>query len=138
MLLTVDGFVKLADMGAARGTGDDGNIGGTTHYGTTCTMALLTMAPPTMAPLTMDDGNIGGAVTTGLLAHRLILSLAGKVTDSATKTGKAVDPTRGRRMTITGTHGYRAPEVYERCYGKGADWWNVRLPPQPCCPLTTP
>ena len=25
-------------------------------------------------------------------------------------------------MTITGTHGYRAPEVYERDYGKGADW----------------
>jgi len=78
VLLTVDGFVKLADMGAARGTGDDGNIGGT-------------------------------------------------VTDSATKTAKAVDPTRGRRMTITGTHGYRAPEVYERDYGKGADWWNVGI-----------
>ena len=74
----MDGFIKLADMGAARGTGDDGNIGGT-------------------------------------------------VTDSATKTAKATDPTRGRRMTITGTHGYRAPEVYERDYGKGADWWNVGI-----------
>ena len=60
-------------------------------------------------------------------------------------------------MTITGTHGYRAPEVpspylnpypypypypnpnpnpnpdpnpnqvYERDYGKGADWWNVGI-----------
>jgi len=30
-------------------------------------------------------------------------------------------------MTITGTHGYRAPEVYERDYGKAADWWNVGI-----------
>ena len=30
-------------------------------------------------------------------------------------------------MTITGTHGYRAPEVYERQYGKEADWWNIGL-----------
>mmetsp|Transcript_38398 Transcript_38398/g.101218 ORF Transcript_38398/g.101218 Transcript_38398/m.101218 type:complete len:215 (-) Transcript_38398:339-983(-) len=30
-------------------------------------------------------------------------------------------------MTITGTHGYRAPEVYERDYGKPADWWNVGI-----------
>ena len=46
-------------------------------------------------------------------------------------------------MTITGTHGYRAPEVYERDYGKGADWWNVRLPCRrgpaaPLLPLATP
>ena len=33
----------------------------------------------------------------------------------------------GRRMTITGTHGYRAPEVYDRDYGKAADWWNVGI-----------
>ena len=70
-------------------------------------------------------------------------TLAGTVTDSATKTAKAVDPTRGRRMTITGTHGYRAPEVYERDYGKGADWWNVRLPCRrgpaaPLLPLAAP
>ena len=32
-----------------------------------------------------------------------------------------------RRMTITGTHGYRAPEVYDRDYGKAADWWNVGI-----------
>jgi len=32
-----------------------------------------------------------------------------------------------RRMTITGTHGYRAPEVYDRDYGKEADWWNVGI-----------
>ena len=67
----------------------------TPYYGTTYYVALLTMA---------------------------LLTVAGTVTDSATKTAKAVDPTRGRRMTITGTHGYRAPEVYERDYGKGADW----------------
>ena len=30
-------------------------------------------------------------------------------------------------MTITGTHGYRAPEVYDRDYGKAADWWNVGI-----------
>ena len=78
VLLTLDGFLKLADMGAARGTAEDGNIGGTE-------------------------------------------------TDSATKTARATDPSRGRRMTITGTHGYRAPEVYERSYGKGADWWNVGI-----------
>ena len=70
-------------------------------------------------------------------------TLAGTVTDSATKTAKAVDPTRGRRMTITGTHGYRAPEVYERDYGKGADWWNVSLPCRrgpaaPLLPLAAP
>lgn len=34
---------------------------------------------------------------------------------------------RQRRMTITGTHGYRAPEVYEREYGFAADWWNVGI-----------
>ena len=78
VLLTIDGHVKLADMGAARGTAEDGSIG------------------------------------TGETA-------------SAEKTAKAQDPSRGRRMTITGTHGYRAPEVYDRDYGKAADWWNVGI-----------
>eukprot|EP00966_Prymnesium_polylepis_P006277 144043-Prymnesium_polylepis.1 len=32
-------------------------------------------------------------------------------TTSSEKTAKQADPTKGRRMTITGTHGYRAPEV---------------------------
>ena len=45
----------------------------------------------------------------------------------AAKTAKNVDPSKQRRMTITGTHGYRAPEVYERDYGKAADWWNVGI-----------
>lgn len=80
VLLTVDGNVKLADMGAARGLEDDGKILG-------------------------GDGQ----------------------TDTANRTAKAVDPTKGRRMTITGTHGYRAPEVYDRNYGKAADWWNVGI-----------
>jgi serine/threonine protein kinase len=31
------------------------------------------------------------------------------------------------RMTISGTHGYRAPEVYARAYGKGVDWWDIGL-----------
>jgi len=48
-------------------------------------------------------------------------------TSSAQRTAKMVDPAKGRRMTITGTHGYRAPEVYERDYGKAADWWNVGI-----------
>jgi len=80
VLLTLDGSVKLADMGAARGISDDGTIQG-------------------------GDG----------------------ATSTASKTAKSVDPNRGRRMTITGTHGYRAPEVYERDYGKPADWWNVGI-----------
>jgi len=80
VLLTLDGNVKLADMGAARGIKDDGTIAS-------------------------GDGG----------------------TSTVTKTAKAVDPNRGRRMTITGTHGYRAPEVYERDYGKPADWWNVGI-----------
>jgi len=80
VLLTLDGSVKLADMGAARGIEDDGGI---------------------------KSGDLGTA--------------------TVARTGKAVDPSRGRRMTITGTHGYRAPEVYERDYGKAADWWNVGI-----------
>ena len=48
-------------------------------------------------------------------------------TDTASKTARDVDPVKGRRMTITGTHGYRAPEVYDRDYGKAADWWNVGI-----------
>jgi len=80
VLLTLNGFVKLADMGAARGIADDGTITG-------------------------GDGQ----------------------TTSSDKTAKQADPNKGRRMTITGTHGYRAPEVYERDYGKAADWWNVGI-----------
>ena len=81
VLLTLDGYVKLADMGAARGTAEDGTIKG------------------------------GAGETT-----------------SSDKTAKQADPSRtGRRMTITGTHGYRAPEVYERDYGTEADWWNVGI-----------
>mmetsp|Transcript_899 Transcript_899/g.1796 ORF Transcript_899/g.1796 Transcript_899/m.1796 type:complete len:543 (-) Transcript_899:137-1765(-) len=87
VLLTLDGYVKLADMGAARGVSEDGSI-----------------------------------VAGGPAAAYASLSTA-----SSNKTAKAVDPTKGRRMTITGTHGYRAPEVYERDYGKEADWWNVGI-----------
>jgi len=83
VLLTLDGYVKLADMGAARGLNEDGSISVEDH----------------------------GALNTS----------------SSNKTAKSVDPSRGRRMTITGTHGYRAPEVYERDYGKEADWWNVGI-----------
>ena len=50
-----------------------------------------------------------------------------QATASAERTAKSIDPAKGRRMTITGTHGYRAPEVYERDYGKPADWWNVGI-----------
>ena len=80
VLLTLDGNVKLTDMGAARGIEDDGTI---------------------------KSGDQGTA--------------------TASMTAKQQDPNRGRRMTITGTHGYRAPEVYERDYGKAADWWNVGI-----------
>ena len=80
VLLTLDGYVKLADMGAARGIAVDGTIEG-------------------------GDG----------------------ATKTASKTAKQADPTKARRMTITGTHGYRAPEVYDRDYGKAADWWNVGI-----------
>lgn len=77
VLLAQDGTIKLADMGAARGIGDDGSIKGQSA--------------------------------------------------SWSRTAKATDPMKGRRMSITGTHGYRAPEVYERLYGKPSDWWNVGL-----------
>lgn len=80
VLLTIDGFVKLADMGAARGISEDGQI------------------------ITGDSA-----------------------TASSDKTAKVADPSKQRRMTITGTHGYRAPEVYDRDYGKEADWWNVGI-----------
>ncbi len=78
VLLTPDGWIMLADMGAARGIADDGHVRGETSV-------------------------------------------------SSQKTAKQFDPARGRRMTITGTHGYRSPEVYERNYGKPADWWNVGI-----------
>ena len=79
VLLTLDGYIKLADMGAARGIAEN------------------------------------GAISNG-------------ATSSSDKTVKAgAPPTLKRRMTITGTHGYRAPEVYERDYGKAADWWNVGI-----------
>jgi len=50
-----------------------------------------------------------------------------QATASAPCTAKPVDLSKGRRMSITGTHGYRAPEVYERNYGKPADWWTVGI-----------
>ena len=77
VLLDYDGRCKLADMGAARGIADNGQIRG-------------------------DTAN-------------------------AARTAKRVDPTKERQMTITGTHGYRAPEVYDRVYGKPSDWWNVGI-----------
>ncbi|EOD19245.1 hypothetical protein EMIHUDRAFT_444936 [Emiliania huxleyi CCMP1516] len=80
VLLTLDGYVKLADMGAARGVAENGSI-------------------------SINNGS----------------------TTSCDKTAKAGAPTLRRRMTITGTHGYRAPEVYDRDYGKEADWWNVGI-----------
>jgi len=83
VLLTLDGYVKLADMGAARGLSEDGSI--------------------TSADETASSGKTA------------------KASDAAKGGGK------GRRMTITGTHGYRAPEVYDRDYGKEADWWNVGI-----------
>jgi len=79
ILLDLQGYIKLADMGAARGTASDGFVAGN---------------------------------------HRESLS--------ASKTARVRDSGQ-RRMTITGTHGYRAPEVYERDYGKAADWWNVGI-----------
>lgn len=91
VLLTLDGSVKLADMGAARGIGADGTI--EAAEGSTSTASKTAKAPS--ASSSDKDGKEG----------------AGK----------------GRRMTITGTHGYRAPEVYERDYGKAADWWNVGI-----------
>lgn len=86
VLLTLDGSVKLADMGAARGLGADGTI--EAAEGSTSTASKTAKAPSSSA-------EAQGA--------------------------------KGRRMTITGTHGYRAPEVYERDYGKAADWWNVGI-----------
>ena len=81
ILLDLHGYLKLADMGAARGTGVDGFI-----------------------------------------------SADNSASASAAKTARVrVGEAQRRRMTITGTHGYRAPEVYEREYGKAADWWNVGL-----------
>jgi len=79
VLLMMDGYLKLADMGAARGMDENGCI---------CS------------------------------------SGANAVQDKTAKCGR---PTLKRRMTITGTHGYRAPEVYERNYGIEADWWNVGI-----------
>jgi len=77
ILLTGSGTLRLADMGAARGTDPSGLIKGDSS--------------------------------------------------SARKTAKRKEVTRSRRMTITGTHGYRAPEVYERSYGMSADWWNLGI-----------
>ena len=82
ILLDLHGYIKLADMGAARGTATDGFVAG------------------------YNRESVSAAKT----AH---------IRDG--------ENSRQRRMTITGTHGYRAPEVYEREYGKAADWWNVGI-----------
>lgn len=82
VLLDLEGYLKLTDMGAARSTAMDGFI----------------------------SASSGSSL-------------------SAAKTSRVRDGDHAqqRRMTITGTHGYRAPEVYERDYGKPADWWNVGI-----------
>ena len=82
ILLDLHGYLKLTDMGAARGISSD-----------------------------------------GFISAQNVASLSATKTTRVREGGGA----RTRRMTITGTHGYRAPEVYERDYGKAADWWNVGI-----------
>lgn len=82
ILLDMQGYLKVADMGAARGISVDGFI---------CSQNMDSLASVKTARV--RDG----------------------------------DETRQRRMTITGTHGYRAPEVYQREYGTAADWWNMGI-----------
>jgi len=86
VLLTLDGYVKLADMGAVRGASEDGAIPANES-------STASVSKTAKASSSNTNPKAGG----------------------------------GRRMTITGTHGYRAPEVYERDYGKPADWWNVGI-----------
>ena len=86
VLLDLKGYLKLTDMGAARGNAEDGSFPGGSRE---------TISASKTARSRLSEGEGGG--------------------------------TRQRRMTITGTHGYRAPEVYDRDYGMAADWWSVGL-----------
>lgn len=108
ILLDHDGHCRLADMGAARGERAGGEID--------------------------VDGLREDQRTKTLRPSELQASIAmEKMEDEiaqsdAKKAAEEDEPMmRSNRMTITGTHGYRAPEVYQRSYGKSADWWNLGI-----------
>ncbi|KAJ1628591.1 kinase-like domain-containing protein [Pavlovales sp. CCMP2436] len=108
ILLDADGHCKLADMGAARGerAGGEMEIDGLSEEN----------RHKTLRPSELQATMALEQLETHLEEH-----------DIAADAGVEKDVPRSLRMTITGTHGYRAPEVYMRSYGKSADWWNLGL-----------
>ena len=46
---------------------------------------------------------------------------------SAAHTAPANAARRRRRRSLPGTHGYRAPELFDATYGEEVDWWGVGL-----------
>lgn len=108
ILLDADGHCKLADMGAARGE----NAGGEIEIdGLSEENRHKTLRPSELqATIALEE-----------------LEKTLEESTSAADQGIERPVPRSNRMTITGTHGYRAPEVYQRSYGKSADWWNLGL-----------
>ena len=45
----------------------------------------------------------------------------------AAHTAPANAARRRRRRSLPGTHGYRAPELFDATYGEEVDWWGVGL-----------
>lgn len=108
VLLDADGHCKLADMGAARGelAGGEIEIDGLSEVN-----RHKTLRPSELqATIALEE-----------------LEKTLQESDTAADAGIEKPVPRSNRMTITGTHGYRAPEVYQRSYGKSADWWNLGL-----------
>lgn len=105
ILLDADGQCKLADMGAARGELAGGEID----------------ASRDGRDKTLRASELHAAVSLG---HALDEAARREAQGT---TGRLVPKPHSSRMTISGTHGYRAPEVYLRAYGRPADWWNLGL-----------
>jgi hypothetical protein len=114
VLIDTDGHCRLADMGAARGEQAGGEIGAGGSYRNKTLRKSELCESAADSDLERALAEVGAA------------SLDDETADADSASSH---PRKGvsTRMTISGTHGYRAPEVYARAYGKGVDWWDLGL-----------